>query len=239
MIALRDAGIRAKLTAGLGLALVLIVLVGAAGLYNLQALSRSAGQIVTIWQPRVELLGEIKAEMAEYGMLARSRLNEETVGPGVHVSDRIRSIAQTLDRDWRLYETIPGDAEERLLYSVLRNVWSEYEAALADTEDRVPGPARPCPAERRRGRRISRSSITPCAGSTVSSSIPASEAAKARRQVDRTFMMAFWLTVAAIVIASVRRLCRHLLGRAATSARRSASERGHAPAERTAMRRRS
>ena len=89
MIALRDVGIRTKLIAGLGLAVLLIVLVGGAGIYNLQALNRSAGQIVTIWLPRIELLGEIKAEIAEYGLLARSLLNEDALGPNVHVSDRI------------------------------------------------------------------------------------------------------------------------------------------------------
>ena len=131
MNALRDASIRTKLIAGLGLALLLIVLVGGAGIYNLQALNRSAGQIVTVWLPRIELLGEIKAEMAEYGLLARSLLNQDSLGEHVHVSDRMQSISQKLERDWRLYEAIPGDAEERLLYSVLRDVWGEYEAKLA------------------------------------------------------------------------------------------------------------
>ena len=212
MIALRDASIRAKLFAGLGLALSLIGLVGADGLYNLQALNRSAGQIATIWLPRVELLGEIKAEMAEYGLLVRSLPNEDALGPHVHVSDRIRSISEKLQRDWRLYEAIPGDAEERLLYSVLRNVWSEYEADLARTTPAV-GPDRAAGQEdtseaanfalldhamRRIDDLIAYSSRQSTAGA---------------RQVDSTFLTAFWLTIAAIAISVCGVVWCHLLGR--------------------------
>lgn len=128
MIALRNASIRVKLLLGLGLALVLIVLVGGAGLYNLQTLNHAANRITTFWQPRIELLGEIKAEMAEYGLLAHMRLHEDTLGPGLHIDDRLRSIGAKLDRDWRRYESIRGDAEDALLYSVLRNVWDEFKS---------------------------------------------------------------------------------------------------------------
>jgi diguanylate cyclase (GGDEF)-like protein len=200
MIALRNASIRAKLFAGLGLALLLIVLVGGAGLYNLQTLNRSAGQIVTIWLPRVELLGEIKAEMAEYGLLARSLRNEGALGPHVHVSDRIQSISQKLQRDWRLYEAIPGDAEEALLYSVLRNVWGEYEADLARTLPAVGGDHAALQQDTSEAANFA---LLDHAMRRIDDLITYSsrQSTAGAQQVDSTFLTAFWLTIAAIVIA--------------------------------------
>ena len=113
MISLRSSSFRTKLRAGVGVALSLIVLVGGAGLYDLHMLNRSADQIVKVWLPRIELLGEMKAEMAEYGMLGWSRLQGDVLNS--NAGGRMDSIAAKLRRDWRLYEDIPGDADEALL----------------------------------------------------------------------------------------------------------------------------
>ena len=200
MIALRDASIRTKLLAGLGLALSLIGLVGVAGLYNLQALNRSAEQIATIWLPRIELLGEIKSEMAEYGLLVRWRANADALGPHVHVSDRISSISEKLQRDWRLYEAIPGDAEEGLLYSVLRSVWSEYETDLART---TPAVGSDQTAGQDVGSEATNFAVLDHAIRRIDDLIDYSNrrSAEGARQVDSTFLSAFWLTVAAIAIS--------------------------------------
>ena len=200
MKALRDVGIRTKLIAGLGLALLLIVLVGGAGIYNLQALNRSAGQIVTIWLPRIELLGEIKAEMAEYGLLARSLLSRESLGEHVHVSDRMKSISQKLERDWRLYELIPGDLEENLLYSVLRGVWAEYEANLARM---MPDAGPDTVATQPPGAEAEIFASLDHAMRRVDDLITYSgkQSSNGAAQVAGTFLTAFWLTIAAIAIA--------------------------------------
>ncbi len=200
MTALRDVSIRTKLIAGLGLALSFIVLVGAAGLYNLQALNRSSEQIVSVWLPRIELLGEIKAEMAEYGLLARSRLNEDFLGPHVHISDRIQSLSQKLERDWRTYEAIPGDAEERLLYSILRKVWSEYEADLART---LPDNAAGGAAAKPPGAGVENFAVLDHAMRRIDDLITyaSRQSSRGAEQVDRTFLTALWLTIAAIVFA--------------------------------------
>ncbi len=196
---LRNLSVQSKLFAGLGLALTAIVLVGAAGLYNLNALNRSAGQIVNVWLPRIELLGEIKAEMAEYGLLARSLLNQDSLGEHVHVNERMQSIAQKLERNWRLYETFAGDADERLLYSVLRDVWNEYEADLARVRANAgTGETAPQPEAENFAvfdhalRRID--DLITYAGRQSNRGV---------RQVGGTFLTAFWLTVAAIAIAVV------------------------------------
>ena len=200
MIALRDASIRTKLIAGLGLALLLIALVGGAGIYNLQALNRSAGQIATIWLPRIELLGEIKAEMAEYGLLARSLLNRDSLGEHVHVSDRMESISQKLGRDWRLYESMPGDVEESLLYSVLRSVWAEYEAKLARM---MPDPGSDTVAIQPPGSEAEVFASLDHAMRRVDDLITYSskQSSIGAQQVTGTFLTAFWLTIAAIAIA--------------------------------------
>ena len=200
MIVLRDASIRAKLIAGLGLALLLIVLVGGAGLYNLNTLNRSASKIATVWLPRVELLGEIKAEMAEYGLLARSLWNEEALGPQVHVSDRISSIAEKLDRDWRLYEAIPGDAAEALLYSVLRKIWGEYEA---DLDRAMPAVGSGLVAARQNATEAGNFALLDHAMRRIDDLIVYSsrQSTVGAQQVDGTFLTAFRLTIAAIVIA--------------------------------------
>ncbi len=200
MIALRDAGIRTKLIAGLGLALLLIVLVGGAGIYNLQALNRSAKQIVNIWLPRIEILGEIKAEMAEYGLLARSLLNQDSLGEHVHVSDRMNSISQKLERDWRMYEAIPGDAEESLLYSVLRDVWGEYEAKLARM---MPDAGSDAIATRPPGAEAEIFASLDHAMRRVDDLITYSgkQSNEGAQHVAGTFLTAFWLTIAAIAIA--------------------------------------
>jgi diguanylate cyclase (GGDEF)-like protein len=196
MNVLRDASIRVKLLVGLGLSLSLIVLVGAAGLYNLVALNRSAAQIATTWLPRIELLGEIKAEMAEYGLLTHLRLHEDTLGPNIHIGDRIRSISQKIERDWRLYETIPGDdAEERLLYSVLRHVWADYETELARTTPVTQGTASGEEAENFAALNHAMRRIDMLVTYSNRRSVEGAQ------QVDTTFLTAFWLTIASIVIA--------------------------------------
>ncbi len=200
MIALRDASIRTKLLVGLGLALGLIVLVGGAGLYNLHALNRSAGQIVNVWMPRIKLLGEIKAEMAEYGLLARSRLHDDALGEHVHITDRMRAISQKLDRDWRLYEAIPGDAEERLLYSVLRNVWRDYEADLAHMEqDTGTGLIESNGSSEARNFAVFDHALRRIDDLITYSSKQSNQGAA---EVSSTFLRAFWLTIVAIIIAS-------------------------------------
>ncbi len=201
MNALRDASIRIKLFVGLGMTLALIVLVGAAGLYNLQALNRSAAQIATNWLPRIELLGEIKAEMAEYGLLAHLHLHEDTLGPNVHISDRMRSISQKLERDWRFYEAIPGDAEERLLYSVLRDVWNEFETNLVG---KAPDTGADGTAPQPEASAAASFAILSHAMSRIDMLTTYSNrrSAEAAQQVDTTFLTAFWLTIAAIVIAA-------------------------------------
>ena len=200
MIALRDASIRTKLLAGLGLAVSLVGLVGAAGLYNVQALDRSAGQIVAYWMPRIELLGEIKADMAEYGLLARWRLNETVLGPQVHLGDRIRSVSQKLERDWRLFEATPGDAEERLLYSVLHQVWGEYEAAIART---MPGIGSDEMALQHRDFEAANFAIFDHALQRIDGLIAyaSRQSDAAGREVYGTFATAFWLTIGALALA--------------------------------------
>jgi diguanylate cyclase (GGDEF)-like protein len=198
MISLRAASFRTKLRAGVGVALSLIVLVGGAGLYDLHTLNRSADQIAKVWLPRIELLGEIKAEMAEYGMLAWSRLQSDT--PNSNISGRMESIAGKLRRDWRLYEDIPGDAEEALLYSVLRNVWGEYEADLA----RAISGAR---AGETPARDLAQMATT---GAALSHALLRIDdlITYARRQTDvgaqkigRSYVTALWLTIGAIALA--------------------------------------
>ncbi len=199
---LHDASIRTKLLAGLGLALSLIVLVGAAGLYNLHTLNGATGRIVTVWLPRIALLGEIKAEMAEYGLLARSRLHDDALGPYVHVKERMDSIAQKLDRDWRLYEAIPGDAEEALLYSVLRSVWHGY---LTDQERMMPGGEANPAALDVAGAGAANFASLDHAMRRIDDLVTYSskQSDRVAQQVDGTFMTAFWLTIAAVVIAVV------------------------------------
>ena len=199
MIALRDASIRVKLLTGLGLALSLVVLVGAAGLYNLFALNRSAEQIANIWLPRIEVLGEIKADMAEYGFLEHSRLIEDALGPYVHLSDRIHSIAQKLERDWRLYEAIPGDTEERLLYSVLRNVWGEYQAFLVRLR---PGAGTGDAALQPRSSDAEDFALLDHAMRRLDMLTTYSNrrSVEGAQEVDSTFLTAFWLTIVAIAI---------------------------------------
>ncbi len=197
---LRNLSVQNKLFAGLGLALSFIVLVGAAGLYNLHALNRSAGQIVTVWLPRIELLGEIKAEMAEYGLLARSLVNQESLGEHVHVSDRMQSILQKLESNWRLYEVIPGDAEEHLLYSVLREVWAEYETDLAHaTQGAGAGAIAPqTPAWEAENFAVFDHALRRVDDLITYSSRQSGQGALL---VSRTFLTAFWLTILAIAIA--------------------------------------
>ena len=198
MTLLRNASIRAKLFASLGLALLLIVFVGAAGLYNLSALNRSTGQIVSVWLPRIELLGEIRAEMFEYGFLAHLRLHEDALEPGIHINERMQSVSQKLERDWKTYEAMPGDADERLLYTVLRRVWGEFETGLKDS---TAAEATSLPSNRR----VTNFEALDHAMRRIDMLITYSSrrSADAAHHVDTTFLTAFWLTVGAIIVAII------------------------------------
>ena len=71
---LRNATIREKLSIALGLALVLIVVVGLVAVSELHSVNKVTAEIRNVWSPRIETLDEIKQSTAEHRLLAARRL---------------------------------------------------------------------------------------------------------------------------------------------------------------------
>ena len=70
---LKDVSVRTKLSLGFGLALLCIVAVGLFGVAQLRSLNEVTSEITGVWLPQVQIVGEMKRNLAEHQLYATLR----------------------------------------------------------------------------------------------------------------------------------------------------------------------
>ncbi|CAN5119233.1 hypothetical protein BH10PSE9_BH10PSE9_01120 [soil metagenome] len=193
---LRDISIRAKLSAGLGIAFVLIVIAGVVGLFNLQRLNVSTDEITRTWLPRVKLLGNLKADMVEHWLLAAGKAPPIEMSVPGETRSRLPDVSDAVKRDLRLFEAGLTTPDEKLLFVLLTGVWEQYESLLAkgslEASDTPAGPALAANLFDRATRRVN---------DLIAYSIRQSNVAA--NTAGTIFESALWLTAVAVFLSLI------------------------------------
>ncbi|TIU42897.1 MAG: hypothetical protein E5W31_04865, partial [Mesorhizobium sp.] len=73
MRGLKDISVGTKLSLGFGLALLCVVAVGVFGVAQLRSLNKVTSEITSVWLPQVQIVGEMKRNLAEHQLYATLR----------------------------------------------------------------------------------------------------------------------------------------------------------------------
>lgn len=104
--------IRTKLSAGFGLALILVILTGAFSVGQISQLNRFATDITARWLPEMETLAELRHALAEHRILATGRTQTTNYRQLAAISEAMRGAEEKLDDAQEAYlEVAHTDAE--------------------------------------------------------------------------------------------------------------------------------
>jgi len=128
---LKDVSVRTKLSLGFGLALLCIVAVGLFGVAQLRSLNEVTSEITGVWLPQVQIVGEMKRNLAEHQLYAT--LRARTIDPQqlAGIDDEIARDSEQMLQGRRAYRRSAGSPAEQQLFDQFVNLWTAYEDSLA------------------------------------------------------------------------------------------------------------
>jgi hypothetical protein len=126
----RDASIRTKLTAAVGLALVFVIAVGLFGLLQLRAVNEVTREIREVRLPQIQTLALIKRLASEHKLLATRRTQTTNFHQLAAISSGMAETQKGLAAAADSYANSTDDPDERDLFEQFRALWSDYQAAL-------------------------------------------------------------------------------------------------------------
>src|SRR5574343_822969 len=100
---LSNLGIRARITGGLALILLLSVLSTAYSLYRNVVTKYEAGQVSTSWVPAIENLGHMKGHLAEHYFAVSERMAGQDASSPAEFARRLAEIEASLVRTTEVY----------------------------------------------------------------------------------------------------------------------------------------
>ncbi|HVZ52997.1 MAG TPA: EAL domain-containing protein [Pseudolabrys sp.] len=133
MSRLRDLSIKAKLSAGFGLSLVVIFAIGAVSIAQVWALNRLVTEVAEDWVPQIAMIGNIKRAMDEHHLLALRRINTTNFRQLAADTARMQAARAAFESEVNRYVALaksPEDPHELVLLGRLREEWGAYEKSL-------------------------------------------------------------------------------------------------------------
>jgi methyl-accepting chemotaxis protein len=121
-----DFSIRARISTGLVLILMLAVLSTANALYRNQSVKYEAGEVATSWIPAIENLGHMKGFVADHYLMVSDRMAGRDRSSEAAFADKLKSLGVALDKATEVYAatlltyTDPKDPQaiaEKALYA--------------------------------------------------------------------------------------------------------------------------
>jgi methyl-accepting chemotaxis protein len=121
-----DFSIRARISTGLVLILILAVLNTANALYRNQSVKYEAGDVATSWIPAIENLGHMKGFVADHYLMVSDRMAGRDRSSEAAFADKLKSLGVALDKATEVYAatlltyTDPNDPQaiaEKALYA--------------------------------------------------------------------------------------------------------------------------
>ncbi len=133
----RNLSIKGKLTAGFGLSLALIFVIGAISLVEMWGLNALAVRVTDTWLPEIESLSTIKRAMAEHQLLA---MRSSSLPDPVQIakdSATMRGLEAEVDAAIKRYEAMADSAQESAPLSRFLANWSTYRDSVARSMARL------------------------------------------------------------------------------------------------------
>ncbi len=123
--------IRAKMTAVIGVLLIIIALMGAFSLRQMQTINASTVDIQTNWLPSVRVLGELRANTITYRVVVRSHILATDEASKTAQAKLLASVAENIDKNRKTYEPMIASADERAIYNEFVQLWTSYVGEVA------------------------------------------------------------------------------------------------------------
>ncbi len=126
---LSNLGIRARITGGLALILLLSVLSTAYSLYRNVVTKYEAGQVSTSWVPAIENLGHMKGHLAEHYFAVSERMAGQDASSPAEFARRLAEIEASLVRTTEVYaKTIDDYLPDDPQGPIERAMYQDYQA---------------------------------------------------------------------------------------------------------------
>jgi diguanylate cyclase (GGDEF)-like protein len=129
-VAFRSLSIRTKLTAALGSALVVVIAMGALGIWQLHAVNRVTRDIRNVHLPQIETLELIKRLSSEHKLLATRRTQTTNFHHLAAITSGMEETQKELRKAQASYQHATEAPDELTLFGEFRALWDDYEQTL-------------------------------------------------------------------------------------------------------------
>ncbi|RVD54632.1 MULTISPECIES: EAL domain-containing protein [unclassified Mesorhizobium] len=130
MRGLKDISVGTKLSLGFGLALLCVVAVGVFGVAQLRSLNKVTSEITSVWLPQVQIVGEMKRNLAEHQLYATLRVRTAEAAQIAGIEKEMARESDEILQGRRAYRRSAGSLAEQQLFDQFVNLWTAYEDSL-------------------------------------------------------------------------------------------------------------
>ncbi|TPN29062.1 EAL domain-containing protein [Mesorhizobium sp. B2-3-3] len=127
---LKDVSVRTKLSLGFGLALLCVLAVGLFGVNQLRSLNEITGEITGVWLPQVQVVEEMKRNLAEHQLYATLRMRTDDTRQLLRIDDEMARESDEILRGRRAYRRSAGSRAEQELFDQFVYLWTAYQDSL-------------------------------------------------------------------------------------------------------------
>ncbi|MBZ9765326.1 EAL domain-containing protein [Mesorhizobium sp. CA6] len=127
----KDISVGSKLTLGFGLALLCTVTVGVFGVAQLRSLNKVTSEITGVWLPQVQIVDEMKRNLAEHRLYATLRMRAENSQQIADIDKEMARESEEMLQDRRAYRRSAGSPAEQELFDQFVNLWTAYQDSLS------------------------------------------------------------------------------------------------------------
>ena len=126
----RKVSIKTKLTAGFAFALMIIVLLGAFALYQLNTLNLFMADMTGSWLPEIESLTEMKRGATSHRLLAERRTETRSFHQLAEITTDMEAAAATVQAQADEFRRTADDEEELDALDEILAHWEDYKKSL-------------------------------------------------------------------------------------------------------------
>lgn len=124
MALLRNLSVGAKLRCAFGALFLVLAGMGGAATWQLSVMDAAASDLGENWMPSIDAIGRIGMGIARH----RSAVSAVVLTDDAAVRQRLAQAAQSVEENWRVYEPLITQGEERRLADEIRAGWLDYKA---------------------------------------------------------------------------------------------------------------
>ncbi|WP_188394121.1 EAL domain-containing protein [Mesorhizobium sp. SARCC-RB16n] len=127
---LKDVSVGTKLSLGFGLALLCILAVGLFGVAQLRSLNKVTNEITGVWLPQVQIVEEMKRDLAEHQLYATLRMRTTDASQIAGIDKELARKSEEMLQGRSVYRRSAGSLAEQQLFDQFVNLWTAYQDSL-------------------------------------------------------------------------------------------------------------